>query len=44
MRIGIRLYQGAVAAKDFFERVRIGPLVSLAKLALAVVMCVVRAA
>jgi hypothetical protein len=44
MRIGIKLYQGAIAAKDFFERAGIGPLMPLAKLALAVVTRVVRAA
>ncbi|MDR1030540.1 MAG: hypothetical protein LBL76_06670 [Treponema sp.] len=41
MRIGIMLYCGAVAVKDFFERIKIGWAVSLAKLAVSVVSHVV---
>jgi hypothetical protein len=37
VRLNVRLYQVAVAAKEFFERVRIKPLVSLAKMAVAAV-------
>jgi hypothetical protein len=42
MRIGIVFYCGAVAARGFFERVKIGWAVSLAKLAVSVVSQVVR--
>jgi hypothetical protein len=37
MRIGNMLYRGAVSAREFFERVRIGWAVSLAKLAVSAV-------
>jgi hypothetical protein len=42
MRIGFMLYRGAVAAKEFFERVKIGWAVSLAKLAVRVILGVIR--
>jgi hypothetical protein len=42
MRKEIMLYRGAVAAKEFFERIKIGWVVSLAKLAVSAILCVVR--
>jgi hypothetical protein len=41
MRIGIMLYRGAVKAKEFFERAKIGRVVSLAKLAVSAVSHIV---
>jgi hypothetical protein len=42
MKLDIRLYQGAVVAKEHYERKRNRPMVWLAKLAVEIVMRIVR--